>query len=278
MADDSPKKLSELEEKKKEEETSAEPKETESGESKPEEETPEPEPPVEKKKRFGLPFFGKKKKEKETDVDESEAEVDLPEEPLTAEELVNDLDPDIKIHTQTKQARLAKVMNEHIETDRGNNLVFRFPKRRLLLFSGIFVITTWIVVISTLVYEYSVQQGIDIRQMIAELRQPEDDAEEIEEIDVNSRARIRDGSGGSEQVLEIADLLKDRFGFEYVEIIEDEEIEDETLTVYAKADAYGLLLELIDGLGEDYSIASGSAQLSEDSDFGVVLAFPETEE
>lgn len=223
------------------------------------------------KKRFGfkLPFTGGKKEEVE-----SQLPVEPPAKPISPEELVNDLDKDIAIHAQTKQARLEAVMSGEIKNVTENKITVSIRARKLLLMSGIVVITTWVVVLGSIVFEQARARGVDFSTILSQFQRPPETPAPVDRL---SQVRIRDGTSGSDEVKQIAEFLETEMGFAYVEIVADDQIEDEVMTVYAQVEAYQQLLQVIDRLGESYPVASGSAQISSDSDFGVVIAFPAVE-
>ena len=236
--------------------------------------------PEKKARRFHLPGLGLRRKKTDDVVEKNSAdEVMVLEEPVTAEEVVNNLDADVTIKSQSKAAMLAQQVDEQMkEAQKGDYIEIKVHKKKLIVFLGFLVILMWIIPITKAAQTMLIPEGSfkipflnkdSEEETIVEQQNKEVVSEASESGGLKVRVKYHPEDEQAANLL--AGTLKEQ-GFEYVDVMIDENITS-GISVATKAEGLQKRIELEDWLKQEYEVASTSAELSADSDFDAVILF-----
>lgn len=263
MADE-PKRLSEIE---KSSETEAE--------SPVEEKSPPPEETkkAQKKPKLRLPKLGKKKAEKSS---EAKADKQPPPEPISAEELVNDIDKDITILDKTTQESLDENLTKQINSVGQNQIKISITKQQFVVYFGLLVILAWAIPLSQLVQ--TIPQDFNLPAIFnrgdnAVTNPQASESASIVTESSSSGLLIRIKTPDKQAA--IVQNFVSRLGsnqYQFIDIIQ-EPVSEEEITVVTKettADEF----DKINSILTEYELSASSTVLSEDSSFSAVLIVP----
>lgn len=218
-------------------------------------------PPAEKPKRgIKLPFLGKKKA--------AAVVTDASGKPVSPQEAINELDPAVKVRSESQEQALAAEIDKQIkESSQGEVLTVKVNKQKFLLMLGIIVLLMWIIPII---------KGMEA--VVSNFRtQPSPTPEATATPQPSAtpyvtRIRLRNTSGKIEVAQGLSDLLKSN-GFE-LDVLHEATGSAKVNSIAVKAGQAGLGEKLVTLLNENkYLVATYSGDLDEESSFDAVIGF-----
>lgn len=179
--------------------------------------------------------------------------------------------------TEASPDGVAEELYRNLAEIKGNEyFVFRTKKKTVLIVVGVLVLLMWLVPLSKWAIEtYVPQYAFWNPELVEQVKESRVEvAEEVVEEVVEDvfRIRIRNNSQIENAAQDMSDFLMEN-GFVYVEVVDDPESDYEGVFIVTKPgdDESRSKVEAV--LTERYELASPSAELTEDSDFQVVILF-----
>lgn len=229
-------------------------KPTESGNS-----TPADKP----KKKFRLPFFSKKAKEPAAPV---ETKADSPVTPITPQDVVKSFDPSFEAEPTPEE--LASQLDAQIK-ESGDYLEFKIPVNRAVALSSMVVILLALIPMGLAIKTSLSQDNLSLTSFGREPKEVE-----VEVVDEHEPVRIRVKHYDSDEEM-IKGLVVKLEGLEadMVDLtpLEDPLTDQKGVVVVDNPKNTQLSQAIFQLLSADYPTSTGSASLTEDSDFDAVI-------
>ena len=190
---------------------------------------------------------------------------------VSAREVVNSIDEDVKIVEKSEDEILANHVAEQLRENQ-DYFIFRIRKSLALWIAGLTVVLLWMIPLSSFV-----KNSFNLSGFLNKIKNKESSEQvasptpsptpELEKLNTD-RIRIKINKE-TEKVASISSLLKDS-GYSEVDILEAE-VKEDGINVAVKKGSDELREKLMLILKDEYSAGSSSSELTDDSDFSAVI-------